>query len=62
MLDLMQGYNTLDQSIVITANELAKLNRTSVEIPGQGYLSELTMFHQLHCLVGSTLPRRSDFI
>jgi len=38
------------QNIVVSKEELIKLNRTSVEIPGQGYLVTLGVFHELHCL------------
>ncbi|RYP66111.1 hypothetical protein DL769_006108 [Monosporascus sp. CRB-8-3] len=38
------------QSIIVSAEELHKLNRTSIEIEGQGYLASLGVFHQLHCL------------
>ncbi|RYP56233.1 hypothetical protein DL771_012020 [Monosporascus sp. 5C6A] len=38
------------QSIIVSAEELHKLNRTSIEIEGQGYLASFGVFHQLHCL------------
>lgn len=45
-------------NILLTAEELRMLNRTSIEVPGetvngeQGHLGLINVFHHLHCLVG----------
>ncbi|CAG8952291.1 hypothetical protein HYFRA_00001035 [Hymenoscyphus fraxineus] len=37
-------------NIRVTAAELARNNRNSVELPGGGYLAWLGVYHEIHCL------------
>lgn len=38
--------------MIMSAEELKKLDRTSVLIEEEGHLVGLNVFHHLHCLVG----------
>ncbi len=40
-----------DKNIRVSADELAKNDRTSVKLPGGEYLAWIGVFHELHCLV-----------
>ena len=41
-------------SIRVSAEELEKINRTSVHLPeGGGFMAWLEIFHELHCVVSN---------
>ena len=44
-----------NMSIRVTREELDQNHQTSVELPSGGYLAWLGMFHELHCVVNSSL-------
>ena len=47
----------------ISAETLAKVNRTSIPLGhGGGYFGELTVFHELHCLVSCINETRNFYL
>lgn len=47
-------------TIRVTAQELARSNQTSVELPeGGGYMAWLGVFHELHCIVRVPIETQS---
>ena len=54
--------STLDATIKITKQELDRVGQPSIALrDGSGYIAELGVFHELHCLVRlSTKPKLDD--
>jgi hypothetical protein len=52
-----------DRYIRVSEEELLRNERTSVELPGGGYLAWIGVFHELHCTVGQYplfFPKQED--